>query len=423
MRLVQMHAENFKRVQLVDITPDGPITTIGGDNEQGKSSTLDAFEWALEGPQKDTPLPIREGADKSVVILEFDDLTVRRTQTEKGQSLILHGKDGARFPSPQAMLDKLFSRIANDPLAFINMKPEAQRDTLKQLARLDFTEMDDERKALFEQRTELGRDEKRLTAAVEAIVVSADTPATKVSIADLAESLKVVENEHGILAICATCLKNDQEALAQQQIRMNELLAEVKKLEAQIDAKRGSLDASRQAFNEQQEKVAALDDADTLRRVLVDAEAINRKVDQAEARKAGMIERDQVAAAIATLTAQIESIDTTKQMMLKQATFPLPGLSLTDDGVLYRGIPLTQVCKSDQIRIGVAVALALNPKLRVMLIRDGSLIGPERRKLLEQLAQEHDAQILMEVVTTNASEVSVLIEDGRVVGVGEVVLS
>ena len=49
MKIVQLHAENYKRLRTVEISPDGNIVTIGGRNGAGKSSILDAIYVALGG--------------------------------------------------------------------------------------------------------------------------------------------------------------------------------------------------------------------------------------------------------------------------------------------------------------------------------------------------------------------------------------
>ena len=63
MRIVQFHAENFKRLGLVEITPEGNLVTIGGKNGQGKSSVLDAIFVALKGRAVAPPKPIRAGEE------------------------------------------------------------------------------------------------------------------------------------------------------------------------------------------------------------------------------------------------------------------------------------------------------------------------------------------------------------------------
>ena len=39
MKIIQLHAENYKRLRTVEIAPDGNIVTVGGRNGRLKSTT------------------------------------------------------------------------------------------------------------------------------------------------------------------------------------------------------------------------------------------------------------------------------------------------------------------------------------------------------------------------------------------------
>ena len=54
----------------------------------------------------------------------------------------------------------------------------------------------------------------------------------------------------------------------------------------------------------------------------------------------------------------------------------------------------------------------MNPELRVLLIRNGSLLDGDSMKSLAEFAAANDAQVWIEVVTSSKDGVSVFIEDG-----------
>jgi hypothetical protein len=109
----------------------------------------------------------------------------------------------------------------------------------------------------------------------------------------------------------------------------------------------------------------------------------------------------------------IQQLDQRKADALASAPMPVPGLSLGDDGLTLNGIPLKQACASEQLRVSVAVAMALNPKLRVITIRDGSLLDSVSKALLQQTATEQGYQVWLEAVDESGN-VGVVIEDGMV---------
>ena len=76
-------------------------------------------------------------------------------------------------------------------------------------------------------------------------------------------------------------------------------------------------------------------------------------------------------------------------------------------------MPFSQASASEQIRVSLAMAMALNPKLRVIRILDGSLLDAENLALIAEMATEHDFQVWIERVS-DTSGVGVVIEDGQV---------
>ena len=50
VKITALQAENVKRIKAVQIEPAPTgLTIVGGNNNQGKTSVLDAIAWALGG--------------------------------------------------------------------------------------------------------------------------------------------------------------------------------------------------------------------------------------------------------------------------------------------------------------------------------------------------------------------------------------
>jgi hypothetical protein len=59
------------------------------------------------------------------------------------------------------------------------------------------------------------------------------------------------------------------------------------------------------------------------------------------------------------------------------------------------------------------MGFAMNPKLKILLIRDGSLLDEDNLKMVAEMAEKEGGQLWLERVS-EGSEVSVIIEDGMV---------
>ena len=108
MKIVQLQAENVKRLKAVEIKPDGSLVVVRGENGEGKTSLLDSIAMAFGGKNAQPAMPIRRGEDHARVCVELEDMIVERRWTADDKTYLeVRSKEGAKFPSPQAMLDKL----------------------------------------------------------------------------------------------------------------------------------------------------------------------------------------------------------------------------------------------------------------------------------------------------------------------------
>lgn len=82
-------------------------------------------------------------------------------------------------------------------------------------------------------------------------------------------------------------------------------------------------------------------------------------------------------------------------------------------------MPFDQASSAEQLRTSVAIAMAANPKLRVIRVQDGSLLDEEAMRILAEMAQAADYQVWIERVGVSGG-VAIVIEDGTVKGAVQV---
>lgn len=423
MKIIQLKAENVKRLTAVDITPEGNLVVVGGRNGQGKTSVLDSIAWAIGGKDLVQSDPVRHGADKATIEVTLDDIVVTRTIKPNGAStLAVRAADGAKYPSPQTMLDKLFGSLSFDPLAFTRMHPKVQLDTLRGLVGLDFTGMDRKRAGLYDERTAINREVKRIEGAIASKPVKPDAPKEPVSVADLSAELERAHEHNRANTEKRNALeeiKIEGELLSK---RLKETDEEIRQLEDRLKEMRDFRDQTtadiadkRKKFKAQQAIVNGLVDINLapIREQIANAESINAAVRQNQERLALVDEKAKTAKKADELTATIEAIDADKAAQLAAAKFPVDGLAFDESGITFNGVPFDQASSAEQLRVSVAMGLALNPDLKVLLIRDGSLLDDESLALIADMAKDADAQLWLERVG-EGDEVQVVIEAGRV---------
>jgi hypothetical protein len=429
MQIVELRASNFKRLRAVEIRPDGPVVEIRGRNGAGKSSILDAIWCALGGADVAPSRPIREGADRAEITLDLGDLVVTRRFLPSGNSpLVVAQHNGARFPSPQAVLDKLIGAIAFDPLEFTRMRPKDQLEALRQFVALDvdLDELATRRAAHYAKRTDVNRQAQALRGKAAGIEIAPDLPAQPIDtdalmaeVARAGESNAGIERERARRAGMAQQVDRQRMDALKLRARRKALLQEARKLWGDIR----DLEADRTALVEQ---IAALPplleptDTATLAAEIGAAQRINAAIAERARRAEIEAEAERIEAESRGLTTDIECLDRQKAEAIGRAQFPVDGLGFGDGEVLYRGLPFDQASQAEKIRVSVGIAMASNPNLRVLCVRDGSLLDDDSTHILSELVADNGYQLWLERVGDADAATGILIEDGAVVGAPQV---
>jgi energy-coupling factor transporter ATP-binding protein EcfA2 len=424
-RIIGLTSENVKRLKAVNITPgDRNVVLIGGKNGNGKTSVLDSIAMALGGGDEIPDMPVRRGEKKAKIVLELDDLVIKRTFTaEGGTQLVVENKDGARYPKPQDMLDKLTGKLTFDPLEFMQLKPAARLESLKKIVGLDLSALDAKRKALYDERTLVNRQADQARAKAEFMPKHEGAPADEQSVTDIVAERDAAKEHNEKATGLERAMRDDDAALDRVRKTREAVTEEIMRLEARLLELRTNLDAvnaqepalidaaaaSQKAFAEFQPI-----DLAPINQKLATAEQTNKQVRENKSRTAALLEAETIASKATKITQQIEAIDEEKGKLLAACEFPVPGLSFNETGVLFNGIPFDQASDAEKLRVSVAMGLAMNPKLKVLLVRNGSLLDNDSLALLTQLATEANAQVWVEMVSTDAAKCCVIIEDGSV---------
>ena len=387
MHILRLQAENVKRLRAVDITPKGKVITIGGRNGQGKSSVLDSIAAALGGPKatKDLARPIRTGEDHASATIEIEGYTIERTWTPNGTYLKVTTSNGAKFSSPQSVLDGFLGAFTFDPLVFARLSPKEQVSILVEVTGqkdvLDALEAD--RQAAYDRRTETNRLVKQAQAAVERMagVNEADAAITIPSPAEVMQALTEATTQNRRRDSEAHKVKELDDKLERLRIeegRLNDQLTLIKHAQKKGLEDRAALVAALEAM-------PVVDTAPLMAKIN-EAGALGERVTQAKAKVALLKEVSVLAAEADGLTQSILNIEQEKRAIIEGAKLPIDGLSFDGEQVLYNGVPFQQASSAEQTRVAVALAMRLNPKLRVIHIRDGSLLDKDSMETIREMA-------------------------------------
>lgn len=409
MKINTLELENVKRIKAVKLEPAANgLTIIGGDNNQGKTSVLDAIAWALGGNKFKPSVPAREGALVPPYIhIELDNgLVVERT----GKNSSLKVTDAQGNKSGQTLLNEFISQLALDLPAFLKANDKEKADTLLRIIGVkdQLTELENEEKRLYFQRTEVGRIRDMKQKAAQNMEEYPGAPKEPISALDLIQEQQAIlakngENQRKRMQVSQ--MESEQSALAGQismlQHRLSDLLERKAMLDKDIEVGRKSVE---QLHDESTAEIEAS---------LANIEAINTQIRKNREKAKAVDEANAYTVQYDQLTDQIETVRKQKKDLLQGAQLPLPELSVEDGKLTYKGVPWDGMSGSDQLKVATAIVRKLNPKCGFVLMDKLEQMDLTTLKDFGAWLEQEGLQVIATRVA-KGNECSVIIEDGMV---------
>ena len=165
VKINSLEIENVKRIKAVKLEPSANgLTIIGGNNNQGKTSVLDAIAWALGGDKYKPTAAARDGAytDPILHVELSNGLIVER----KGKNSSLKVIDPNGNKSGQQLLNSFLSALALDLPKFMNASNKEKAEILLQIIGVgeQLAQIESEESRLYNQRTAIGRIANQIDA-------------------------------------------------------------------------------------------------------------------------------------------------------------------------------------------------------------------------------------------------------------------
>ena len=415
LHVLELEIQNVRKIRALTITPNGAPVEIAGKNEAGKSTVLDCIIAAASTGLTDDMITVGEKAAGIVVKTEHYSIRHKKTRGQPSR-LELLGPAGEKFPSPRAATEALCAptSFAFDLGAFERMSDRDLDTLLRTVGGVDTTALDTDRARVFADRTQVGRDHKQALTLLGPVV---EAPDDEISVDALLEDQRAAQAQIAENEKQRTALANSRTTVGRLDGEIVGIEEKIATWQAAVRLKREERDALAAKITEHGPTIEALTDPDltTIAAQIREASTTNAAV----AAKRQRATRETAAGALAdqydALTTQLADLDAQKGAALAGATFPVDGLTLTEDGIYYHGAPVSQASRSAKRRLAFALNVALKPRLAVALIHDASLLDAASKADVLALCVEHNVQPWFETVGAG-SDGAIVIEEGAVVG-------
>lgn len=450
MNIKHIQIRNILGIRELEVTP-GQVTEISGKNGSGKSSLLGAIRVALGASEFSPAQLIHQGAEQGEVVLVLDDgTTIQRRIKPNGTDVKVTDAEGNKYQKPQSVLDRLFTITQFNPLRLLATDKKSRDErtktvleclpievtreqileltpTLKsQVAMIDTNRhgldvLNDIESRVFDRRTDVNRDLKKVTASILQIKETLPTE-------DIAEDPKARLEE--LRASKAQLDKKREEYFTT--------------FESEHRAEReGAIDAAQallaEAEQERQRAIDAANHAYEIQRTAIEDQKQVRILQAQQRYEAAKNEKQQayesrlepITAEMARLEEQTRTkavIDTQRQMLAKLESehadldkqsetltesiervrafrlgllenFPIAGLELRDGEVYVDGLDFDQLNTARRIEIAVELAVMRSGDLGVICVDGCEALDAATFAKLEEVCAQKGLQMICTRVT------------------------
>ena len=411
MKINRLEIENVKRVKAVKLEPsrDG-LTIIGGNNQQGKTSVLDAIAWALGGEKFRPSQAEREGSvlPPNLKVVMSNGLVVERT----GKNSTLKVTDPSGEKAGQKLLDTFVEKLALDLPKFMESSGKEKADTLLRIIGVgdQLALLEKEEKELYQERLYVGRTADQKEKFAKEQEYFPDAPNEPVSPSEL------IRQQQEILARNGQRQQwiREYESILQQLDAADRRIEEYEEMLANAKLQKKELE-EKARLAEKSPKELEMESTEELERSIEQVDEINRKVranlDKEKAEDDAKEYRDQYN----SLTGKLEDVRERKKKLLDDAKLPLPGLSVRDGELVYNGQMWDNMSGSERLKVSAAIVRKLNPDCGFVLMDKLEQMDLTTLKEFGEWPEQEGLQVIATRVSTG-EECSIIIEDGYVLG-------
>ena len=400
VKITQFEAENVKRIKALTLTPAPTgLTVIGGRNNQGKTSGLDAIVWALGGDRYRPSQAQREGSVLPPRLrLELSNgIIVERS----GKNSDLKVTDASGRKAGQQLLNSFVEQLALDMPRFMQSTGREKAATLLRIIGLEeqVEKLERQEKELYNQRHAIGQIADQKAKYAKELPSYPEAPAEPVSAYDL------IRRQQDILARNGENQRKRERA-AQLAAEMDRVGKELALLEERYKTLCADYETAQKSALDLQDEAT-----DELEASIRDIEAVNAKVRTNQDKARAEAEAKECGDQYTGLTAQLEAVRQQKTDLLQGAKLPLPGLSVEDGELTYKGKPWDCMSGSDQLKVSTAIVRALKPDCGFVLLDKLEQMDLET---LREFSAWMEAEGLQGIATrvSTGGECSIIIEDG-----------
>jgi predicted ATP-dependent endonuclease of OLD family len=409
MKIKSFELENVKKVKAVTVEPlEKGLTVLGGNNNQGKTTVLDAICFALGG-EKYRPSNLKRDdsvAEPYIRLTLSNGLVVER----KGKNATLSVTDPSGLKAGQKLLDSFIEQFSLDLPKFLNSSAAEKAKTLLKIIGIGdiLQKLDKEEQQIYNERHGIGIIADRKKKFSEECKFFHDVPEVPITATEL------IERQQGILARNAESDRacREYDSVIKDIARKND---EIKTIQMQLaKAQQEAEDLQAKAKKQANLPLSKYESTEELERELSKVEETNAKVRTNLDKKKAVEDALEMTKEYEELSSKIVGIREKRKKLLDGAKMPLPEMSIEEGELTLHGKKWDCMSGSEHLIAATAIVSSLNPDCGFVLLDKLEQLD---KTSLEEFGRWLEGKNLQAIATrvSTGDECSIIIEDGMVI--------
>jgi hypothetical protein len=422
--------ENFKNISHKVIDIGGQSIMVVGKNGSGKSSFIQALCSPMDTKIIPTK-PIKKGEERSMIEVTLKGIHGGQPAkyilelyfspgNEKGRLVVRNDKDEV-IKAPATFVKGLIGNVSFDITAWLHESNEKKLRMLKQLTGCEI-EIDKINKAITDKKSDK-KHKKQRAEELEAVLKNhgytqeqIDLYSKPIPIEPIQAELSNISKAIADYTDVEGKMKKFKDSITEEEGKIAKRRIEIERLQALIKAEEVAIELSFAEITKHKNNLVK-GDAWLEKTVKPSSEEISKRLNDAtthnqhheKVKALGDNKREEMKAKneVMAIDADIEKLEKQRGDLISKSQLPIKGLSFTEDQIFIEGLPLEegQQNTASLFDVGVEVAIALNPGLKVIFLHEASLFDPKNLETIIRKIEERGYQVVAEVVQSGELDI------------------
>lgn len=406
MKVVKIKIKKFKKIKDFEKDVKGNSFFVLGPNEAGKSTLLQFIQIAL-GDKSNVP-PDAEGGGIVWANKDGEEYKFSVEFKDNKPVVTVTSPDGLK-DTRKGVIASIVGATSFDIDEFVKLSDtkegrkkqvEKYRALLPEDVLSELRGIENKIESAYTDRTETNRKIATLKGFIkEHVMWGEDLEIQPVDVSDIQKKVEEATKHNDTVKDVKQRITERQNTLARNAAELEELRAKIARIEAE------NKDAT--SKNEKAEKWLETNketDITALNQQIADAGEINSKYAQAQDLKKKQADVDRLEEEAGNLTVMVDSGRYEIARTIREMNPIIPGLTFDDEQLLYNEVPVSHASLSTSqiMMLGIRLQMAQNPELGIIFLENGQSLDNAKLKLIQDMAKEHDLQVIMEEVDRKA---------------------